>query len=257
MITATLSAPEAAVVYGGLNRLVDGLLAQAVDTAETIVGERERPTRAQLRADALVTLFAAVDGDDRVLPQLPRAGTPTPAINVTISASTLLGLDDNPGELAGYGPIPADLARELAADGVWARFVTDPLTGVLLDDTPHRYRPKARLRAHVTSRDLMCRHPGCSTAAVRADLDHVREFDHGDPPSGGPTVRANLTPKCRRHHNAKTWWGRIQVVVATPGSVVEDRSSSLNASAGVRHSRVLRGLPLSEAAASSRSCLVN
>ena len=36
-------------------------------------------------------------------------------------ASTLLGLDDDPCELTGYGPIPADLGRRIAANGTWRR----------------------------------------------------------------------------------------------------------------------------------------
>lgn len=47
----------------------------------------------------------------------PRAPSrPTALVRVTVSATTLLRLDDQPGELAGYGPIPAETARELAAD---------------------------------------------------------------------------------------------------------------------------------------------
>jgi hypothetical protein len=41
-----------------------------------------------------------------------------PAIQVTVAASTLMGVDERPGELAGYGPITAGMAREIAADGV-------------------------------------------------------------------------------------------------------------------------------------------
>jgi len=37
-------------------------------------------------------------------------------VHVTVALSTLLGLDEQPGELAGHGPIPAVLARRLAAD---------------------------------------------------------------------------------------------------------------------------------------------
>ena len=54
-----------------------------------------------------------------------------------VALSTLLGFDEQPGELAGYGPIPADLARRMAADptGTWTRLVTDEL-GQLVDYGP-------------------------------------------------------------------------------------------------------------------------
>ncbi|KLL12416.1 hypothetical protein FrCorBMG51_05325 [Protofrankia coriariae] len=36
---------------------------------------------------------------------------------------------DTPGELAGYGPIPAATAHDLAADATWQRILTDPAAG--------------------------------------------------------------------------------------------------------------------------------
>ncbi|MGH4019142.1 MAG: DUF222 domain-containing protein, partial [Pseudonocardiaceae bacterium] len=47
-------------------------------------------------------------------------------VRVTVPFSMLLGLDEQPAELAGYGPLPAHVARQLAADGVWRRILTDP-----------------------------------------------------------------------------------------------------------------------------------
>jgi hypothetical protein len=35
-------------------------------------------------------------------------------LQVTVPATMLMRVDDQPGELAGYGPITADVARELA-----------------------------------------------------------------------------------------------------------------------------------------------
>lgn len=82
-------------------------------------------------------------------------GPGRPLVQVVIPHTTLLGHDDQPCELVGYGPIPADLAREIAADAVWTRLVTDPLSGTLLDHGPHhlpaprrpgRLRPRPRHR---------------------------------------------------------------------------------------------------------------
>src|SRR5262249_38276769 len=55
-------------------------------------------------------------------------------IRVTVPLSVLTGASDQPGDLSGYGPISADVARELAGDptSVWRRLVTDPVTGGLL-----------------------------------------------------------------------------------------------------------------------------
>src|SRR4051812_23907215 len=48
-----------------------------------------------------------------------RSGPPRIPITVTVSAETLLRLSDTPGELDGVGPLPADVVRELAANGDW------------------------------------------------------------------------------------------------------------------------------------------
>ncbi|MDQ6850402.1 MAG: 13E12 repeat family protein [Actinomycetota bacterium] len=61
----------------------------------------------QRRADALVDLLtqtSSAPGHDT------EPGGKGPAVQVSVALSTLLGLDDQPGELAGYGPIPAVLA---------------------------------------------------------------------------------------------------------------------------------------------------
>ncbi len=116
-----------------------------------------------------------------------------------IDLPTLLGLADNHGEIPGYGPVPASLAREMAADRCWRRWTTDPADGHLLDVGRSTYRPPARLRAYVAARDRTCRFPGCGRAARRCDIDHVHPFD-----KGGTTSAANCGALCRRHHRLKT-----------------------------------------------------
>jgi hypothetical protein len=52
---------------------------------------------------------------------------------VTVPLSALVGVDDAPGELAGVGPIPASVARELIAQAdIWRRLLTDPVDGHLV-----------------------------------------------------------------------------------------------------------------------------
>ena len=57
-----------------------------------------------------------------------RAGSPSVAVSVTISLGALLQLSDTLGDLNGH-PIPAAVARELAADGRWRRLVLEDHTG--------------------------------------------------------------------------------------------------------------------------------
>jgi hypothetical protein len=134
-------------------------------------------------------------------------GTPAPAlVQITVAASTLLGMDDQPADLAGYGPITAPEARRIAADGRWRRLLTDPTTGALLDYGRRSYPPPAALAEHVRTRDLTCRFPTCRHPAHTADLDHTI------PHPTGPTSESNLAVLCRHHHRLKhhTDWGLTQ-----------------------------------------------
>jgi hypothetical protein len=200
------------------------------DCARRAAGSSDRRSMAARRADALVDL---VLDSDLLVP----AGTKSPAvgaekstggsvdsdgigsrpggressrrvgsrrrgsqvqIRVTVALTTLLGLDQLPGELAGYGPIPADIARELAAEGTWRRLVTDPVSGALLDYGTTRYRPPPHLAEHVKARDRTCVYPGCRVPAHRCDIDH--HVPHSD---AGPTSAWNISSLCRSHHRLK------------------------------------------------------
>ncbi|MCU0262706.1 MAG: HNH endonuclease [Candidatus Nanopelagicales bacterium] len=119
-------------------------------------------------------------------------------INITIPIDSLAGLSDTPGQLSGFGIIPADLVRRLAGgDARWRHVLTDRATGALLDVGTWSYRPPAALARHVRTRDVTCRFPGCSVPARDCDLDHLVPFPVG------PTSADNLHALCRRHHRLK------------------------------------------------------
>ena len=162
--------------------------------AKTASAEDVR-TRDQRRADVLVDLVLNGAGEE-----LPTSHGRRPNVDVVISLATLIGQDDEPGWLDGYGPITADYARQIAHDptGTWRRLITDPVDGRLLDYGTTVYEPPAHLAAHVIARDGTCTFPFCDARARHCDLDHIVPFPEG------PTSADNLDPKHRRHHNAKT-----------------------------------------------------
>ncbi|MDQ1631328.1 MAG: hypothetical protein QOC80_1300, partial [Frankiaceae bacterium] len=127
-----------------------------------------------------------------------RSGPAVLPINVTIPLTTLLRLSDQPGELDGM-PLPAEAARELAADARWRRWIVEPVSGALLDIGSATYRPHAALDRFVRGRDRTCRFPSCTQPSVRCDLDHTVAFHTED----GETVRGNLIALCRHHHRLK------------------------------------------------------
>jgi hypothetical protein len=50
-------------------------------------------------------------------------------VGVTVPFTTLIGVSDEPGELHGFGPITAEVARAIAADASWRRLLTDRSPG--------------------------------------------------------------------------------------------------------------------------------
>ncbi|MDQ1249084.1 MAG: hypothetical protein QG597_3458 [Actinomycetota bacterium] len=125
-----------------------------------------------------------------------------PDISVVVDLATLLGLANNPAQVRGLGPVPADIARNLAADGRWRLLVTDTSNGLVMATSPRTYTPSAALARLIRAREPHCRMPGCTRAAVGCDLDHTIPWP-GEPGS----TASNLGPLCRRHHNSKTHHG--------------------------------------------------
>ncbi|MFB9376313.1 hypothetical protein ACFFKU_13025 [Kineococcus gynurae] len=214
-----LSAHLTALVGRDVALRFDRWLTAAADAAADharAAGTRDHRTHQQRRADVFTDVLTTamregvpalsdpttpaepgeVNPVKHVLTHRPASST---TVHVTIAARTLLGLDDEPGEVAGIGPVPGALARALAADGDWRRILTDPVSGEVLDVSSRVYRPGAALKRFVQARDRTCTTPGCLVPAIDCDLDHRIPFEEG-----GQTVRSNLHASCRRHHRQKT-----------------------------------------------------
>jgi hypothetical protein len=121
-------------------------------------------------------------------------------VNVTVPLASLLGLTDEPAEVAGLGPVPAEVARTLAADATWRAWLTRA-DGTVVKTSTDGYRPSAALARLVRAREPYCRMPGCARPADQCDLDHAVPWP------AGPTTASNLGPLCRRHHQLKTHYG--------------------------------------------------
>jgi hypothetical protein len=165
----------------------------------------------QLRADTFLDLLLGVapatgpSDDDAGDARAGGADTTTTApakgsVEVTVPLTTLLDLSEEPGDLAGWGPILADTARQIAADqhdARWGLSVHDA-AGRLIHHNRLRRHPTVAEAAFVRARDRTCRAPGCRNPASRSDLDHTRPWA-----DGGPTSRDNLGALCRHHHRLK------------------------------------------------------
>ncbi|WEK61110.1 MAG: DUF222 domain-containing protein [Candidatus Microbacterium colombiense] len=147
----------------------------------------------QVRTDLLTDLLLAADPSEVAGAGIDRVQA---HIQVTVAASTLIGADDRPAELDGFGPIDPDIARDLAGrNGGWSRLFLDPSGMVTETDT---YSPTEGMRRFLRARDQHCRFPGCRMPVRRCQIDH--NHDHA---RGGRTSLRNLSHFCTGHHVLK------------------------------------------------------
>lgn len=206
LMTALTAAAE---TLGAQDDAPDGQSKQHDDDGQSTAGEPhgggspsdlgERRTLDQRRADALASWawWALSTGVSPCGSPLASAHGRPVSVNVTIPLSTLIGLDEHPGELEGYGPIDADVARRLAAAGVWQWVGTDPVGGYALDYGLTRYTPPQELVDFVILRDRECIMPGCHRSAYRCEIDHRVPYPIG------PTAACNCSALCKACHLQK------------------------------------------------------
>lgn len=179
-VTALLPVAQGVGVYAALKR-----------SADTTFDER---SRGQVMAD---TLVERVTGCPAEQPE-------SVAVNLVISDQTLLGDDEHPAVVDGYGPIPAEVARKVVAAAVadkkamatLRRLYRHPKSGALVAmESRARRFPKA-LALFIGLRDQRCRTPYCDAP--------IRHRDHAVPHHrGGPTSRVNGLGACERCNYAK------------------------------------------------------
>jgi hypothetical protein len=174
--------------------------------AQGVKAKGDGRTLPQLRADIFSDLFRAMadSGKDLVGHDLPRLQRRSPHIQVTVAAGTLLGLDDQPAILGGYGPIPAHLAREIAQDGTWRALFTDAATGEFVALASKAYRPGADLTRTIVARDVTCVFPGCRIPAWACEIDHIDSYDEARKEILAQTDVHTCDAKCHGHHDVKT-----------------------------------------------------
>ena len=180
-----------------------GIWNQTTRTARLLKGANEHRTLTQLRVDVLAdwlletdTTVPAVDDGGQSHSGCPR---PRAQVLVTVPLLSLLGYSNEPAELEGYGPIPPQMARELAAAcPTLYRIMVDPYTNDYLSMDPAQYRVTGADRTFLRARDGTCIFTGCNTVTDDTQLDHVLAWEHG-----GTSVPENLKNECGVHHRLK------------------------------------------------------
>ncbi|MCF8569706.1 13E12 repeat family protein [Gordonia sp. HY002] len=236
-ITITATTEDAALVMRSLDAVAEGVCAD------------DPRTKQVRRSDAAVARLSGAQftcrcGNDKCPARLSddevAARCAKIVLHVVARRETLTGEAETPAYLDGFGPISGDHAREIA--GRSDTVARDLDIGDLMDGSAQAgngYRPTATCDTAVRTLHGQCSMIGCDAPAWECDLDHVQEYDHIDPASGGPTCPCNLNPKCRFHHGLKTHvpgWvddqivdanGTIWTEVTTPEGLTV-RSQALN-----------------------------
>ena len=192
-------APDVMSQLSALLPVKAGVAVHAVLTreADRLRAAGDPRSRSQIKADTLV---------DRITADAPSAGAGRPGvmINLVVSDAVLWGASDEAAHLEGYGPIPADLARELAfgtdPDGLGRRWLrrlyARPATGSLAAmDSTARLVPR-NLGQMIRVRDQICRTPWCDAP--------IRHADHATSDAeGGETCEPNIQGLCEACNHAK------------------------------------------------------
>ncbi|MCY1673473.1 DUF222 domain-containing protein [Pseudarthrobacter sp. SL88] len=152
-------------------------------------------TLSQRRVDVSANLLLGCTGQD--LEKLP---APKADVLVTVPVFSLFGATDEPGEVDGYGPVPASVAQRIVAEGAGSfyRVLVDPSDGAPLEIGRTNYRLPESLKRWLRMRDGKCTFPGCCNHTQDNENDHLIAWQHG-----GATGISNLAQLCPKHHRLK------------------------------------------------------
>lgn len=176
LVSALLPMAQGVAVYAALSREADRVRAAG-----------DPRSRGQVMADALVCRATGQAAPQDVAVE----------VQLVVSDEVLLGGDNGPGRLAGYGPVPAGVARRLvecasrSGRASLRRVFARPMDGrlVAMESTQRTF--PAGLRRFIETRDEVCRTPWCGAP--------IRHADHVIPArSGGATHAANGQGLCQQ-----------------------------------------------------------
>jgi hypothetical protein len=200
-LTALVPVKEGVATYAALTR--------ASDSARAAGDPR---TKGQVMADTLVeSVLGAASARDAAGTDPSAASGVNIELGLVMTDATLFGTSDEPAHVDGYGPIPAELAREIVADAcardekTWLRrLYTSPTTGQLVGMDSRARLFRNTLARFIRLRDQICRTPWCDAP--------IRHSDHPTPVAeGGSTDAANgqgLCEACNYAKQAPGWRAR-------------------------------------------------
>ena len=117
-------------------------------------------------------------------------------VQIIMPLETLLNANDQTAaDVEGYGPLPADIARDIVASSKgrlwWRRLYAAPVGGPIVGADPYRRRIDGFLRKLIMLRARWCRDPFCD-APIR-HIDHIQRYS-----DAGLTIYLNGREACER-----------------------------------------------------------
>jgi hypothetical protein len=205
-------APDAMTWLSALLPVKDGVAVKAALTrrADAARAAGDPRGKGQLEADTLVaSVLTAVGDPDREVPE--RAAVPV-SLGLVMTDQALFGTSDEPAFVEGYGPVPAELAREIVAGACTReelvtirRLYSSPTTGELVTMDARSRRFLSSLSRFIQLRDRTCRTQWCD-APIRHG-DHAEDFAEGGPTSA--TNGQGLCEACNHAKQAPGWRARL------------------------------------------------
>ena len=128
----------------------------------------------------------------------PRQQQPS-GVQLIVTVETLAGMSEAPGDIEGFGPVMAEIARKAAAenvDGDWTFVAVD--NGKAVATGTLARRPTAAMMRYLRASYPTCRFMGCRMPAAECDIDHIHPYS-----KGGRTAIGHLVPLGRHHHRGK------------------------------------------------------
>ncbi len=206
-------APDTMTYLTGFLPVAQGVACKAAlqRRADSLRARGDTRSRGQIMADTLVERVTGRSKADQCSVE----------VELVMTDGSLVGTDDEPAQMVGYGPVPASVARDIVrdADRAWLRrLFTRPGSGSLVAMDARRRVFDGELRRFLVLRDETCRTPWCDAPVRHAD--HVRRAA-----DGGETSVENGQGLCERCNYAKEaagWHARLldgarhQLEITTP-----------------------------------------
>ena len=167
-------------------------------TARSLKAGGDPRSMDQIRADIYLDLLQGTQvagGQQRAM------------VDITVDLATLVGLEEKAAEIPGYGPVIADIARQVAQEqekAGWRWAVTDHNNRVVHTGITTR-RPTTAQKRHVQARFRYCVFPGCRSGCRWRTQHHLQSGAAMPSPPSGQTRSTLAThhPTQRQPHLAQ------------------------------------------------------